>query len=166
MFLSEAPRAGGEATTAYVSERPQDVRFNGYLVLRDYLAMRRLSRLLDSLGSPAGLPVLAALLEKPQGQDALRDILGQHEIPVTSATLSALMIRFEDMGLVDRDNRKAPYRLRHREEVSAALLHLAALGVELAASEGAEAEALEALSHRARLRMVEVHDNEEGIERP
>lgn len=68
------------------------------------------------------------------------------------------MIRFEDLGLVDRDNRKAPYQLRHREEVAAALMHLAALGVELAATEGAEAEALESLSHRARLRMVEEVD--------
>jgi DNA-binding transcriptional ArsR family regulator len=120
--------------------------------------MRRLSRLLDALGSPAGLPVLAALLEEPRGQDALKKVLAEQDIPVTAATLSSLMIRFEDLGLVDRDNQKAPYQLRHREEVAAALLHLAALGVELAATEGAEAEALEKLSHRARLQMVEEVD--------
>lgn len=116
--------------------------------------MRRLSRLLDALGSPAGISVAAALLEGPATQERLKSALGTEGVPVTQATLSALMIRFEDLGLVDRDNRKAPYRLRHREAVAAAVMHLAALGGELAATETAEAKALADLSRRANLQIA------------
>jgi DNA-binding transcriptional ArsR family regulator len=117
--------------------------------------MRRLSRLVDALGSPVGLSVLAALLEGPANQEDLKGALASAGVPVTQATLSGLMTRFEDLGLVERDNRKAPYRLRHPDAVAGALLHLAALGLEMASKEHDETEALEALSRKARVHPLE-----------
>jgi DNA-binding transcriptional ArsR family regulator len=114
--------------------------------------MRRLTRLIDALGSPAGVAVLSVLLEGPRSLDQLRGALKEQEIASTPSTLSALLLRFEDLGVVERDNRKAPYNLLHRDAVAAALLHLASLGLAMAGSEEAEAKDLEQLSRRARLK--------------
>jgi DNA-binding transcriptional ArsR family regulator len=117
--------------------------------------MRRLTRLIDALGSPAGVTVMSALLDGPRSLEQLRGSLDEQGIASTTSTLSALLLRFEDLGLVERDNRKAPYNLLHRDAVAAALLHLAGLGLAMAGNERAEAEELEQLSRRARLTGLE-----------
>jgi DNA-binding transcriptional ArsR family regulator len=114
--------------------------------------MRRLTRLIDALGSPAGVAVLSTLLEGPRSLEQLRSALEKQEIASTPSTLSALLLRFEDLGVVERDNRKAPYNLLHRDAVAAALLHLASLGLAMAGSEETEAKDLEQLSRRTRLK--------------
>ena len=124
--------------------------------------MRRLTRLIDALGSPAGVPLLTALLESPMSLDELRAALQDQDVPSTASTLSALMLRFEDLGVVERDNRKAPYRLRHRDAVAAVLLHLASLGLTMAGSEEAEAKDLERLSRKANLQALSSPDAEAG----
>lgn len=116
--------------------------------------MRRLIRLVDALGSPAGVPLLSVLLEGPRSLDQLRGALEEQGVASTPSTLSALMLRFEDLGLVERDNRKAPYRLRHRDAVAAALFHLSSLGLAMAGSEEAEAKDLERLSRKAKLQAL------------
>ena len=113
--------------------------------------MRRISRLLDALSSPPGLPALSVLLEGPVTQKELRDRLGDAEVPITPATLSDLMTRFEDLGIVERQNRKAPYTLRHRDALAGAILHLSALGAEMGAVAEDEAKELERLARKARL---------------
>jgi DNA-binding transcriptional ArsR family regulator len=114
--------------------------------------MRRLTRLIDALGSPAGVSVMSALLDGPRSLEQLRGTLTEQGIAATPSTLSALLLRFEDLGVVERDNRKAPYRLLHRDAVAAALLHLAGLGLAMAGNEEAEAKDLQRLSRRARLK--------------
>lgn len=113
--------------------------------------MRRISRLLDALSSPPGLPVLSVLLEGPVTQKEIRESLGKAGISISSATLSDLMIRFEDLGIVERQNQKAPYRVQHRDALAGAILHLSALGVEMGAVAEGEAKELERLSRKARL---------------
>jgi len=125
--------------------------------------MRRLTRLIDALGSPAGVTVLTALLEGPQSLDQLRDALQRQGVASTPSTLSALMLRFEDLALVERDNRKAPYGLRHREAVAAALFSLASLGLAMAGSEEVEAKDLERLSRKANLRALSDPDEAESL---
>lgn len=117
--------------------------------------MRRLTRLIDALGSPAGVTVMSALLDGPRGLEELRSTLAEQGVASTPSTLSALLLRFEDLGVVERDNRKAPYRLLHRDAVAAALLHLAGLGLAMAGNEEAEAKDLQRLSRRARLEGLE-----------
>ena len=117
--------------------------------------MRRLSRLLDLLGSRPALGVVEILLEGGATQKELLDSLAKAEIPVTQGTMTALMQRFEDLGLVARENQKAPYVLHHQDEVSMLLLHLATLGVGLGRQEGLELKAMEDMSRRARMRLVD-----------
>jgi DNA-binding transcriptional ArsR family regulator len=117
--------------------------------------MRRLTRLIDALGSPAGVTVMSALLDGPRSLEQLRGTLAEQGIASTTSTLSALLLRFEDLGLVERDNRKAPYNLLHRDAVAAALLHLAGLGLAMAGNEEVEAKELEQLSRRARMKGLE-----------
>lgn len=95
------------------------------------------------------------------GLEDLRRGLEEQGVETTSSTLSALMLRFEDLGLVERVNRKAPYSVRHREAVAGALLHLSSLGLEMAAGESSEAEGLERLSRRAKLQPLDDDDAEE-----
>lgn len=97
---------------------------------------------------------MSTLLEGPRSLEQLRNALEEQEIASTPSTLSALLLRFEDLGVVERDNRKAPYNLLHRDAVAAALLHLASLGLAMAGSEEAEAKDLERLSRRARVKGV------------
>jgi arginine repressor len=117
--------------------------------------MRRLSRLIHALGSPPALWVLVRLLEGAATQNELKNAMRGAGVSMTQGTLSPLMIRLEDLGLVDRDNRKAPYRLRHPDATAGALLHLAELGLEMSAEETSEAEALQTLARRVRLRSME-----------
>ena len=98
---------------------------------------------------------MSALLDGPHGLEELRSTLADHGVVCTPSTLSALLLRFEDLGVVERDNRKAPYRLLHRDAVAAALLHLAGLGLAMAGNEEAEAKDLQRLSRRARLEGLE-----------
>jgi len=95
---------------------------------------------------------MGTLLEGPRSLEQLRSALEKQQIASTPSTLSALLLRFEDLDVVERDNRKAPYNLLHRDAVAAALLHLAGLGLAMAGSEEAEAKDLEQLSRRARLK--------------
>lgn len=95
---------------------------------------------------------MSVLLDGPCSLEQLRGALKEQGIPTSTSTLSALLLRFEDLGVVERDNRKAPYNLLHRDAVAAALLHLASLGLAMAGSEEAEAKGLERLSRRARVK--------------
>lgn len=117
--------------------------------------MRRLSRLLDLLGSGPALAVIEILLEGPATQKELLGSLAKAGIPVTQGSMTALMQRLEDLGLVARENQKAPYILHHHDEVSMLLLHLAALGVALGRQEGLELNAMEDMARRARMRLVD-----------
>lgn len=116
--------------------------------------MRRLSRLLALLGAAPGLTVVEALLEKPATQKQLLVTCRKARVPVSQGTMTPLMQRLEDLGLVTRANQKAPYVLQQPDEVATLLLHLAALGLAMGREESGELKAIEDVARRAKLRLV------------
>lgn len=114
--------------------------------------MRRLSRLTEALGSEAALTVIGRLLEGPATQKALLEALADEGVAWKQPRFSGLMTRLEDLGMVRRKSQKSPYEVTHPEAAAALIHHLAALGVAISREDGAGAEKLERLAHRARLR--------------
>lgn len=114
--------------------------------------MRRLTRLSDAFASEAALTVTVRLLDGPATQKALLEELRGSGMRWSQPHLSALMTRLEDLGLVTRRSRKAPYELTNAEAVAAFLHHLAALGVAIAREDAATSGELEEIARRARVR--------------
>jgi DNA-binding HxlR family transcriptional regulator len=118
--------------------------------------MRRLVRLSDVFASEAALTVVVRLLDGPATQKALLKQLRNDGIRWSQPRLSGLMTRLEDLGLVTRRSRKAPYELTHADAVAAFVHHLAALSVAIAQEDAAASGELEMIARRARVRPARV----------
>lgn len=117
--------------------------------------MRRLSQLIEALGSPAALLAVGRLLSGPATQKQLLEAITAAGVQGRQPRLSLLLRKLELLGLLERDSQKSPYRLRHRDNVAAAVLHFAALGAALAEEESAAVKGLEDLARRTRIQLAE-----------
>lgn len=127
--------------------------------------MRRLRRILSALASPAALPVVARLMQGPATQRELLSSARRSGVSIEQPALSNLMGRFEDLGLVDHPNRKAPYVLTHPEETRLAVLHIANLGLRMSTAAREESRGLQDLAHRANIELAEESPEERQSDR-
>jgi hypothetical protein len=117
--------------------------------------MRRLARTLNAIGDPAGLVVLARLVDGDATQKELRDAVKDAGVEISTGGMSVLMTRLQDLGLARHLGRDTGYGLIYPDETQRAFLHVANLGLRISSDEQAQSVELHDLARRAGLKLTE-----------